>query len=68
MSHYSPHTFFVLPKDLHIGIRNPLVNSTGGSLQEKNSGVHKFFSPFNLSGELWIACWVAVHRADHLEK
>ena len=29
MSHYSFHTFSILPKDLHIGIRNPLVNSAG---------------------------------------
>ena len=65
MSHYSFHTFSVLLKDLHIGIRNSLVNSAGVPYKKI---IHQSFSPLNLSGELWIACWVAVHGTDHLEK
>lgn len=41
MSHHSSHIFSVLPKDPHIGIRNPLVNSAGVSSKKR---IHEFIN------------------------
>lgn len=41
MSHYSFHMFSILPKDSHIGIRNPPVNSAGVPYKKR---IHEFIN------------------------
>lgn len=41
MSHYSFHMFSILPKDSHIDIRNPPVNSVGVPYKKR---IHEFIN------------------------